>query len=142
MTDILIRNARLRGRGDALSDIAISDRVIVEIGPRLGSDARLLLDAGGNLVTPPYVNAHLHLLWMTKEQDIATLYDMITSRPAAAINLAKCGIEAGYPANLVVLDQPDVTNVLRFHAPPAAVISHGRMIDLAHMSDLAQISRR
>ena len=80
-----------------------------------------------------------HLLWMTKEQDINTLYDMITSRPAAAINLAKYGIEAGYPANLVVLDHPDVTNVLRFHAAPAAVVSHGRMIDLAQMRDLAQI---
>jgi cytosine/creatinine deaminase len=80
-----------------------------------------------------------HLLWMTKERDINSLYDMITSRPAAAINLAKYGIEAGCPANLVVLDHPDVANVLRFHAPPAAVVSHGRVIDLAHMRDLAQI---
>ncbi|RZN34173.1 amidohydrolase family protein [Bradyrhizobium sp. Leo121] len=82
-----------------------------------------------------------HLLWMTKERDINTLYDMITSRPAAAINLAKYGIEVGYSANLVVLDHPDVTDVLRFHTPPAAVVSHGRMIDLAYMRDVAQLKR-
>jgi cytosine/creatinine deaminase len=82
-----------------------------------------------------------HLLWMTKQRDIDTLHSMITSRPAAAINLANYGIEVGYPANLVVLDHHDVTDVLRFHAPPAAVISHGRMIDLAHVREVAQLRR-
>jgi cytosine deaminase len=41
----------------------------------------------------------------------------------------------------VVLDQPSVTEALRFHAAPAAVISHGRLVDLERMRGLAQPSR-
>lgn len=82
-----------------------------------------------------------HLLWMTKAQEIETLYEMITTRAATAMNLAGYGLEAGCAANLVVLDQPDVTEALRFHTPPAAVISHGRLVDLDRMRELAQPGR-
>ncbi len=82
-----------------------------------------------------------HLLWMTKEQEISTLYEMITSRAAAAMNLQNYGSEAGCAANLVVLDHPSVTEALRFHMPPAAVISHGRLVDIERMRDLAQPKR-
>jgi hypothetical protein len=37
---------------------------------------------------------------------------------------------AGEP---VVLDQPDGVEALRFHAPPAHVISNGRSVDTAKM---------
>jgi cytosine deaminase len=82
-----------------------------------------------------------HLLWMTKAQEIETLYEMITTRAATAMNLAGYGLEPGCAANLVVLDQPDVTEALRFHTPPAAVISHGRLVDLDQMRELAQPGR-
>src|ERR1700730_14721604 len=49
-----------------------------------------------------------HLLWMTKEQEIGTLYEMITTRAAVAMNLRGYGLEAGCAANLVVLDQRSV----------------------------------
>jgi hypothetical protein len=38
-------------------------------------------------------------------------------------------------------DQPSVTEALRFHAAPAADISHGRLVDLERMRGLAQPSR-
>jgi cytosine deaminase len=82
-----------------------------------------------------------HLLWMTKEQQIATVYEMITTRGARAMNLARYGLEAGCAANLVVLDQPDVTEALRFHTPPAAVVSHGRLVDAGRMRELAKSGR-
>jgi cytosine/creatinine deaminase len=82
-----------------------------------------------------------HLLWMTKEHEIETLYEMITARGAAAMNLTGYGLERGNPANLVVLDQPDVAEVLRFHAPPSHVISHGRLVDTERMRELAQPGR-
>jgi cytosine deaminase len=81
-----------------------------------------------------------HLLWMTKASEIETLYDMITARSATAINLRGYGLEAGAVANLVVLDQPDVAEALRFHAPPAAVISHGRLVDAERMRELAKLN--
>jgi cytosine deaminase len=77
-----------------------------------------------------------HLLWMTKQHEIDTLYEMITTRAARAMNLTGYGLDAGCQANLVVLDHPDVTEALRFHAPPRLVISHGRLVDTGRMRDL------
>jgi cytosine deaminase len=78
-----------------------------------------------------------HLLWMMSGADMEMLYDMVTVRAAAALHIPGYGIAAGAPANLVVLDQPDVAEALRFHGQPRAVISHGRLVDLDRMSELA-----
>ncbi len=59
--DIVIRNARLRGRGDQLAEIGISGGRIASIADRLDGTAATEIDAGGNLVTESYVNPHLHL---------------------------------------------------------------------------------
>jgi cytosine/creatinine deaminase len=78
-----------------------------------------------------------HLLWMMSRADIETLYDMVTVQAAAALHIPDHDIAIGAPANLVVLDQPDVGEALRFHGRPRAVISHGRPVDLDRMSELA-----
>jgi cytosine deaminase len=79
-----------------------------------------------------------HLLWMTGRADMERLYDMITVDAARAMNLAGYGLEIGAPANLVVLEAPDVLEALRAHAPPAHVISHGQMVDSDAMRRLAR----
>jgi len=79
-----------------------------------------------------------HLLWMTKKSEFETLYDMITTRAATAVGLERYGLGLGCAANLVVLDQGDVTEALRFHAPPRVVISHGRVVDTERMRALAE----
>ena len=71
-----------------------------------------------------------HLLWMMTRQDVAALYDMITLEPAKAIKSREIWPLA---ANLVVLDQPDEVEALRYHGPPAHVISHGKRLDAAKM---------
>jgi cytosine deaminase len=58
---------------------------------------------------------------------------MITVEPAKAINLDGFGLAVGAVANLVVLDQPDEVEALRYHGPPAQVISHGKPLDAAKM---------
>jgi cytosine/creatinine deaminase len=78
-----------------------------------------------------------HLLWMTTRVEIDTLYDMVTVAAARAMNIADFGLAVGAPAHLVVLDQSDVVDALRFHAPPRHVISHGRLVDLERMRQLA-----
>jgi cytosine deaminase len=78
-----------------------------------------------------------HLLWMMTRQDIDKLYDMITIDAAAAINVAGFGLAEGAAANLVVLDQPDVAEALRFHRAPAHVISHGKLVDQTKMRAIA-----
>lgn len=58
--DILIRRARLRGHPN-LVDIAITNGRIAGIEERISARAATEIDAQGNLVTPSFVNPHLHL---------------------------------------------------------------------------------
>lgn len=71
--DLIIRNGRLldlshAGPGEQscdtrpeLMDIAIGDRRILAIGPNLSGHAKQTIDAQGNLVSPPFVESHIHL---------------------------------------------------------------------------------
>ena len=70
-----------------------------------------------------------HLLWMTTRSEMETLYDMITINAAKAINVKEHQLRVGAPANLVVLDAPNVLEALREHNAPRFVISHGNLVD-------------
>lgn len=77
-----------------------------------------------------------HLLWMTTRQDIETLYDMVTTQAARAMNVPGHTLAAGATANLVVLEAPNVIEAMRDHAPPRYVISHGKLVDRTMMEAL------
>jgi cytosine/creatinine deaminase len=70
-----------------------------------------------------------HLLWFTSAQDINMLYDMVTVNAARCIGLKDFQIRVGAPANLVVLNQPNVIEALRFHEAPSYTVSHGNLVD-------------
>ena len=70
-----------------------------------------------------------HLLWMTTSREMEALYDMVTVHAAQAMNVRDHRLAIGSPANLVVLDAPNVLEALRAHAAPRAVISHGKVVD-------------
>ena len=57
--DLIIRNARLRGREEVV-DIAVGEGRIQEIGAGLAGGEREI-DAAGGLVTESFANPHLHL---------------------------------------------------------------------------------
>jgi imidazolonepropionase-like amidohydrolase len=82
-----------------------------------------------------------HLLWMTSRADIQQLYDMITTKAARCMGLQDFELKPGAPANLVVLQAPTVLEALRTHAAPAHVISHGRLVDLERMRQVAETRR-
>lgn len=69
-----------------------------------------------------------HLLWMTTRSEMEKLYDMITTHAAIAMRLDNFNLEIGNPANIVILDVPNVLEALRFHHPPLYVISHGKLL--------------
>ena len=79
-----------------------------------------------------------HLLWMTTRQELETLYDMVTTQAARAMNVPEHTLAAGAPANLVVLEAPNVIEAMREHAPPRYVISHGKLVDRTKMEALAR----
>ena len=77
-----------------------------------------------------------HLLWMTTNRELETLYDMITANAARAMNIKDHALQIGAPANLVVLAAPNVLEALREHQAPLYVISHGKLIDRDRMETL------
>jgi cytosine/creatinine deaminase len=77
-----------------------------------------------------------HLLWMTTSRELETLYDMITTSAARAMNVNDHALKIGAPANLVVLGTPSVLEALREHGVPQYVISHGKVIDVTRMESI------
>ena len=75
--DIIVRRARLRGRGDELNDIAVAGGRIAAVGPAVEGAAAEEIDAGGGLVTESFVNTHLHLckVWTLARMDEVALRD-------------------------------------------------------------------
>ena len=63
MHDIVIRNGTIvdgTGTTPVTGDVAISDGVITEVGPRITGSATRTIDADGALVTPGWVDVHTH----------------------------------------------------------------------------------
>jgi cytosine/creatinine deaminase len=58
MIDLILRNARLAGRG-TLTDLGVSGGVIVAVDDQAA--ATEVIDLAGRLVTPPLVEPHIHL---------------------------------------------------------------------------------
>lgn len=79
-----------------------------------------------------------HLLWMTTQRELETLYNMVTVDAARAMNVQEHGLKVGAPANLVVLTAPNVLEALREHAAPLSVISSGVLVDRGRMQSVAR----
>lgn len=58
--DILIKNAQLRGARE-LADIGIAEGRIASVGRGLTEEGAELIDAGGRLVVPGFVDSHFHI---------------------------------------------------------------------------------
>ncbi|MDI6861624.1 MAG: amidohydrolase family protein [Caldisericia bacterium] len=70
-----------------------------------------------------------HILWMTTRDDMEKLYDMITIDAGKAIGLKDHELKEGNPANLVVLNEDNVLEALRYHREPKYIISKGKLVD-------------
>jgi len=79
-----------------------------------------------------------HLLWMTTNRELETLYDMVTLNAAQSINVSDHELKIGASANLVVLDAPNVLEALREHTIPRYVITNGFLVDRARMKSVSQ----
>jgi cytosine deaminase len=56
----VVRNCRLEDRPE-LADVAVSGGLIARVGGRIGGEAAAELDAAGRLVSPAFVQPHIHL---------------------------------------------------------------------------------
>lgn len=60
MFDLIVKNARLPN-GESGVDIGCKDSIITAMGKNLTADAGQVINAGGNLVSPPFVDPHFHM---------------------------------------------------------------------------------
>ena len=60
MLDLLVKNASLTDGRTGMS-VAVQDGLIAEVAPRLDAPAHEVIDAGGYLLSPPFVDAHFHM---------------------------------------------------------------------------------
>ncbi len=111
----------------------LEEGVLVSLGQDDISDAYYPYGRN-NMLEVAFLNSHL--LWFTTREDMETLYTMVTTNPAKAIGLKDFEIKEGAVANLVVLDQPNVLEALRFHEKPQYVISHGKLVDQKKMDEI------
>ncbi len=109
--------------------------VLVFIGQDDVSDAYYAFGRN-NMLECAFLAAHT--LWMSTPEEMETLYDMVTVLPGCGIGLKDHVLKVGAPANLVVLDQPNVNEALRFHEAPAHTISHGKVVEKAKMYQIAK----
>ena len=58
MFDLILRGARLDG---GLVDVAVSEGRIERVAPGIDGSAAREIDAGGRLLSPPFVESHVHL---------------------------------------------------------------------------------
>jgi cytosine deaminase len=83
--DILIKNARVMEL-DEIADVGVAEGKIVGIETEMKGDARQVVDAKGCLVSPAFVDPHVHLdkcLCMDRLEggrEVATLADMIVAQ--------------------------------------------------------------
>jgi cytosine/creatinine deaminase len=113
----------------------LGEGVLIFIGQDDISDAYYAFGRN-NMLECAFLGAHT--LWMSTREEMETLYDMVTILPARGIGLTDHTLKIGAPANLVVLDQPNVNEALRFHEAPAFTISHGKVVDKKRMLEIAK----
>lgn len=70
----------------------------------------------------------VHLLWMTRADQMERIYDMITTEAARVLGHADRALAPGSVANLVILDAPNIVEALRSHEAPRHVIHRGRVV--------------
>jgi len=70
----------------------------------------------------------VHYLQMSGQSELETLFDMITTRPAAALGIGDYGLGEGSRADLVVFDATSELDALRLIAPRRLVIRGGKVV--------------
>ncbi|MEE2746123.1 MAG: amidohydrolase family protein [Pseudomonadota bacterium] len=113
----------------------IDQSILVSIGQDDISDAYYPFGRN-NMLEVAFLASHL--LWMTTREETGKLYDLITIDAARSINIPEFGLAVGSPANLVVLDQPNELEALRFHRAPVCVVSKGKKVDIDRMRGIAE----
>jgi cytosine deaminase len=71
----------------------------------------------------------LHIAQMSGHDEIATMYDLITTNAARTLNVTeRYGIEEGKPASFIIVDAADAHDALRLVPARLHVVKNGRVV--------------
>ncbi len=74
-------------------------------------------------------NLALHIAQMSGHDEIATMYDLITTNAARTLNVTdRYGIEEGKPASFIIVDAADPHDALRLTPARLHVVKDGRVV--------------
>ena len=122
--DVVIRGARVLDPVesiDATIDVRIDGGVIAQVGESLDTNEHRVVDAHGLILTPAFVDPHVHLRTPGREDE-----ETIASGTAAAAAGGYCAILA-VPNTEPVVDDADVLRGLRARAAREAQVPVGFM---------------
>jgi dihydroorotase len=120
--DLVIRGARVFDpvEGiDTLLDVRIDSGVIAQIGEHVDANGHRVVEAGGRLLTPAFVDPHVHLRTPGREDE-----ETLESGTAAAAAGGYCAILA-MPNTDPVVDETEVLRALRARAADEARVPVG-----------------
>ncbi len=80
----------------------------------------------GNMLSVAHMG--IHVAQMIGMQEIEASFAMITQNGARTLQIPDYGIKVGNPANIVVLNAPNIFHALRFQVSARYVIAHGKWI--------------
>jgi len=135
--NIVIRGARLvdpvEGL-DATQDVRIDNGVIAEIGTGLDTNEHRVVEAGGMILAPAFIDPHVHLRTPGREDE-----ETIASGTAAAAAGGYCAILA-IPNTDPVIDNAEVLGGLRARARDEAQIPVGFMAAVTKGQDGSELT--
>ncbi len=135
--NIVVRGARLLDPVEGLDaslDVRVDNGVIAQIGENLDTNEHRVVDAGGLILAPAFIDPHVHLRTPGREDE-----ETIASGTAAAAAGGYCAILA-IPNTDPVIDDADVLRGLRARAAEEAQVPVGFMAALTKGQDGAELS--
>ena len=135
--NIVIRGARLLDPSeglDATIDVRIDNGIIAQLGEQLDTNEHRVVDAGGLILAPAFIDPHVHLRTPGREDE-----ETIASGTAAAAAGGYCAILA-VPNTDPVIDDADTLRGLRARAEVEAGVPVGFMAALTKGQDGSELA--
>ena len=135
--NIVIRGARLLDPSeglDATIDVRIDNGMIAQLGEQLDTNEHRVVDAGGLILAPAFIDPHVHLRTPGREDE-----ETIASGTAAAAAGGYCAILA-VPNTDPVIDDADMLRGLRVRAEAEAEVPVGFMAALTKGQDGSELA--
>jgi dihydroorotase len=135
--NLVVRGARVLDpveRIDGLLDVRVDNGVVAQIGERVDANGHRVIEAGGRVLVPAFVDPHVHLRTPGREDE-----ETLATGAAAAAAGGYCTILA-IPNTDPVVDDAEILRSLRARAAEEACIPIGFLAAVTKGQDGAELT--